>query len=533
MIRSNRLLIAGLLVCMLAGTLVLQCTDRSANNGPVDGKNVSLRVAFPAAGMAQGIDLFRLTVSGDDMRPLSFIMQFDGGFITGEAEVPAGERRLFVLTAEEMGFPICDTVIINDTAAWVCDTPTTVIFQGSTVARVIPDEVTRIDIAMRPMVPMVKLSPHAQDVVSGRDFSAELKVFNVDSLQAIQVYLDIAYLSETVVNVEAIEVVPSLTFGDDVIFNGSIGVEDRNFVNITVSKPVGVPGGTGIVDRNGDATLATIRYISYSFVDVVSAESVIEVDVVEAAGVGGANIDVTGIREDTARLEFIPVEDYIVTFADPVVENAVRDSLRLPTGDIKRSQVLLLSSLNFTDLGAMSIEGIDALENLRFLYMDYNLVTDLKLLASLTKLYELRVGGNPGINDLSPLAGLTQLTRLYVQEMDLATIAPLAGLVNLDRLAMYGNKISDLSPLKDMTNLHVLEAGNNQIVNIDVLEFIPNFTTLYLNNNQITNILPLVNNSGIGQFDTVDLTGNPLDTESLESLIPALRQRGVNVIFGQ
>jgi hypothetical protein len=66
-----------------------------------------------------------------------------------------------------------------------------------------------------------------------------------------------------------------------------------------------------------------------------------------------------------------------------------------------------------------------------------------------------------------------------------------------------------------------------------VLEFFPNFTTLHLNNNQITNILPLVNNSGIGQFDTVDLTGNPLDAESLESLIPALQQRGVNVIYGQ
>ena len=83
-----------------------------------------------------------------------------------------------------------------------------------------------------------------------------------------------------------------------------------------------------------------------------------------------------------------------------------------------------------------------------------------------------------------------------------------------------------------MVYLWEFDAANNDIVDITVLEVLHQLGRVYLANNQITDTLPLANNPGLGQGDTIDLTGNPLSAESV-NLIETLRGRGVNVIFGQ
>ena len=50
-------------------------------------------------------------------------------------------------------------------------------------------------------------------------------------------------------------------------------------------------------------------------------------------------------------------------------------------------------------------------------------------------------------------------------------------------------------------------------------------------NNYIENILPLVNNTGIGSGDIVDLIGNPLNEKSRTEYIQTLRARGVMVVY--
>ena len=56
---------------------------------------------------------------------------------------------------------------------------------------------------------------------------------------------------------------------------------------------------------------------------------------------------------------------------------------------------------------------------------------------------------------------------------------------------------------------------------------------LGLANNRISDISPLVDNSGIGKGDGVDLTGNPLNDEAYNVHIPALIERGVIVLYDQ
>ena len=72
---------------------------------------------------------------------------------------------------------------------------------------------------------------------------------------------------------------------------------------------------------------------------------------------------------------------------------------------------------------------------------------------------------------------------------------------------MGGNSISDISPLAGLTNLRQLTLANNNI----------------------SDIAPLVDNEGLGKGDLVWVPGNPLSAVSINTHIPALRERGVRV----
>ena len=67
------------------------------------------------------------------------------------------------------------------------------------------------------------------------------------------------------------------------------------------------------------------------------------------------------------------------------------------------------------------------------------------------------------ISDLTPLAGLTNLTELVLDDNNISDITPLAGLTNLEVLQLGENKISDLTPLAGLTYLEVLELWENNI----------------------------------------------------------------------
>ena len=66
------------------------------------------------------------------------------------------------------------------------------------------------------------------------------------------------------------------------------------------------------------------------------------------------------------------------------------------------------------------------------------------------------------VSDISPLAGLTGLTRLDLEDNDISDISPLAGLTNLEWLKVARNKISDFSPLDGLraNNMKLVWHGN-------------------------------------------------------------------------
>ena len=70
---------------------------------------------------------------------------------------------------------------------------------------------------------------------------------------------------------------------------------------------------------------------------------------------------------------------------------------------------------------------------------------------------------NKNISDLTPLAGLTNLTELILYRNNIGDLTPLAESTNLTELHLSYNKISDISPLAGLTNLTDLGLKDNNI----------------------------------------------------------------------
>ncbi len=185
-----------------------------------------------------------------------------------------------------------------------------------------------------------------------------------------------------------------------------------------------------------------------------------------------------------------------------------------------------LSSNNISDVSALA-----GLTNLIVLGLGGNAISDVSALAGLTRLERLGLGGN-AISDVSALAGLTNLIILALGENAISDVSALANLTNLVYLALGENAISDVSALAGLNYLTGLSLSRNTISDISVLSGLTGLKWLYLNYNTIVDISPLVANTGLSSEDRVDLRGNPLSATSINTHIPALQGRGVDVIFG-
>ncbi len=215
-----------------------------------------------------------------------------------------------------------------------------------------------------------------------------------------------------------------------------------------------------------------------------------------------------------------------------------------------------LNSLEHLNLSANLISDISPLSNLtdlKWVKLFKNQISEVSALSGLNRLEALDLSTNV-ISDISPLSGLTNLTWLSLDENQISDVSVLANLTNLANLQLSNNQISDMSPLSNLTNLSYLHLSDNAISdisalsgltsleylnlysnlisNISALSGLINLTNLYLSRNNVSDLSPLVANTRLGSGDEVDVRNNPLSTTSLNTHIPALQSRGVNVQFG-
>ena len=282
---------------------------------------------------------------------------------------------------------------------------------------------------------------------------------------------------------------------------------------------------------------------------------------VENTGIGDRDtVDVTGnflnalsinthiptlqSRGVTVRFDniIVPPEDIvqIVDIPDPNLRDAINATRGNPPDTPISVADMLVLTIFFAFHGNISdLTGIEHATNLTFLSLDSTLVaedfiknsvSDLSPLAGLTDLTWLLLPDN-SISDISAIAGLTNLEVLDLAGNSISDISPLTGLTNLIALGLYNNSISDISPLAGLTNLTLLWLNDNSISDISPLAGLTQLTHLRLDNNSISDISSLVENTGLGNESVVDARRNPLSILSINTHIPALQSRGVKVYF--
>ena len=141
-------------------------------------------------------------------------------------------------------------------------------------------------------------------------------------------------------------------------------------------------------------------------------------DDVPVIGAEGSTFEITGVTAAhnglywcriSTPLGFIESDRVIltimqlVTFADPNLEEAVREAIGKPTGDIYTADFVGYSHLDATYRDMASLEGLEYWIGLTDLVIWGNQISDLSPLAGLNQLDQLRLDQNQ-IADLTPLA---------------------------------------------------------------------------------------------------------------------------------
>jgi len=249
---------------------------------------------------------------------------------------------------------------------------------------------------------------------------------------------------------------------------------------------------------------------------------------------GGAVTSLNGIEKCT-NLEYLGMGHQRIVDLSPLARLTKLTFLNLTQNrHIKDISPLAgLMQLRYLDLDSNEIPDMSPLLNLTqltYLNVMWNPIDDISVVANMKNLEELWISHSP-IADISPVADLKKLSFLWLSKCEIADITPITNLTSLQLLYLKHNYITDISPLAGLVHLERLYLEDNQIVDISPLENLRELDLLILSKNQISDILPLVNNSGLEEGDFVSLSSNPLNEISINEYIPALRNRGVIVIW--
>ncbi len=341
----------------------------------------------------------------------------------------------------------------------------------------------------------------------------------------------------------------------DLDSDGAIGFSDFLIFGSSFGKEVSSPGGGTTKVAIPDANLRTIieDKLGKARSTPITRGEMSTLTHLEAPN---ANIsDLTGL-EFAPRLETLDLFDNNISDMSPLSELTSLGELGLsynsildisPLSKSTNLVVLELSHNNISDVSPLS-----ELTYLKYLTLGHNNISDVSVLSGLTNLEWLDLLSS-NISDVSPLSGLTNLEYLTLSYNNISDISPLSGLTNLGWLVLFSSNISDVSPLSGLTNLTILDLSYNSISNVSPLSGLTNLLSLGLtrNNisdvsalsgltnledldlalNNISDIAPLVANTGLGSGDEVDVRSNPLSATSLNTYIPTLQSRGVDMRY--
>ena len=203
-----------------------------------------------------------------------------------------------------------------------------------------------------------------------------------------------------------------------------------------------------------------------------------------------------------------------------------------PNAPITVEDMERLGTLEAQNRGIKDLTGLQFAINLRSLFLGEwwhgtgNQVSDLSPIAGLINLQKLWISNNP-ISDLTPVSGLTNLTDLVLNRTLVSDLSPVSGLTNLTRLSPGGSYISDLSPIAGLINLEDLYfsggPGDHKISDISPLAGLINLETVASWGHSISDLSPL---AGLTKLEEIDFCGG-----NISDLTPLARLTNLKKLY--
>ncbi len=235
-----------------------------------------------------------------------------------------------------------------------------------------------------------------------------------------------------------------------------------------------------------------------------------------ALGNGGTITGHFGFEEGTEYTLLPPSETDI---PDPNLRAAIAEALdKEDNVPITLEEIATLTILRASNRDIKDLTGIKSAVNLEELWISENPISDLSPLAGLKNLIGLGAWDNPNISDLSPLVKLPKLRWLDFGRFPAPDFSPLADIKSLRRLTFHNGGIEDLSQLAGLTQLTILDiAYNSTTPDLTPITKLTNLEKFVANSCGISDITPL---AALTKLKHLDLHRNSIsDVSPLAKLV--------------
>jgi len=135
-----------------------------------------------------------------------------------------------------------------------------------------------------------------------------------------------------------------------------------------------------------------------------------------------------------------------------------------------------------------TIEPLNNLINLEYVDFSMNSIEIIDPVKYWKKLKRLDIVYNQDINDLSAISELFELEYLFVGPSTLTNIEPVRNLKKLSGIRIVNCEVEDISPVEDLINLDVLYLNWNNIEDISCISKLKRLVRLYLDGNRVKDI---------------------------------------------
>ncbi len=233
-------------------------------------------------------------------------------------------------------------------------------------------------------------------------------------------------------------------------------------------------------------------------------------------------VDKTPVVQDPDRLP-----GAFVHIPDTNLRAAIAEELdKSPNAPITVEEMERLRELRVADRGIRDLTGLQFATNMYRLHIGEgrrgNQVSDLTPIAGLINLERLYLASNP-ISDISLLKGLKNLNHLMLNYTLVSDLSHVKGLTNLVELNVHKTLVTDLSPLAGLINLTHLAVSNENLSDISPVAGLINLETIFSWNHSISDLSAL---SGLTKLRSIDLCGG-----DISDLTPIAGLTGLKVLY--